>query len=1550
MYYKVKCKKDELQAFPFADAFNKYVKQKAVQAIVESEQVNDLLASLQPKLINILEVTSILTISLVKSRDWQDVLVAVVSAYKMITGGNIIMAVSEWSEKVSKFLIKLFPNCVVFEGEASLQSGWADKLEEVSGVLRTALVDYKSVLQSPILKKLQSLFRYVLSFGLLESFGINFEKCFYSEVEAHYVSKNHSNIHDFILTIFDSVTFMVQRCIQAYKLKSFMPFYHSEATYTAWALKAQRLEEDSHKLYGAAETRVDEFKFVADLKDTIEQGEAIVKYAAEGKERLTLTGLLRSLRLIQASVLTKQAARASRESPFAVLVSGDSSIGKSKFQELLFQQFGKNFDLPIDSHFKYTRVAADKFFSGFDTSCWCIVIDDIALLKPDKNPMDPSLGEVIQIVNTVTYNPPMADIDEKGRNPLRCALVIGTTNQEDLNAHAYFACPLAVLRRMKYVVELEVKPEYAQEESPTMLDAAKAAASNEEWPNYWNITLKQVVSVPDPSNTKRRKPAYKELFKFEGDDAIYDFMSVLMTIARESRKYANCDTMNTLAMSKVANCRKCYRPETRCRCTPQVETELEALQTEPLAEYYSSQEEDYDSICNDTNWDVAMENTFSSAFSETFSEEDERWLSFNMADTMAFAKVHAMGISLSTQHLVSKARDNIVNSWCYQEASCFITDMARIGKCIGERISGSLVVAFTACLGGIAAIYKMLSFFRGPIFGLQGNVLSTPAPVLEKEMDEPKSRSIGKAPIVKGDEGENVWITQDMNLHKFDMGEMSVSWKGLDWNTIQTKVLANTSHIVNRYVVGEDILRTDVNAFCVAGHIYVTNNHAFPPCESNTYNIELIDEPVAQGVTSNMKAIIRESEIFRVPSKDLCFLRLCTSVKKDLRNLFPKKDMPGIVANGSILGRNCNGLPAVRSISRLSFEEYFPPTLMRMASWYGKPSEATKLGDCGSVYVANVEAGPMILGIHQSLVANGAHCTTVTHREIDEAIAWFGEVIVNRGKPQSAITKLTELHHKSPLRFFEEGTAKVYGSVSQGFRVQPKTKVRPLIISEAAQKLGYALRHGAPVMKGWEPKRKGIEHTLNIEQKLDQSVLRLCTESFANEVTSRLDPEWKDELHILDDISTINGVPGLKFIDKMKRNTSMGYPWRKPKSYFMEHIEDETRPDAVDFVPEVYEEIDRIIDCYSRGERAHPVFTSCLKDEALPFKKIADKKTRVFSIGNAPHGMVMRKYLLTFVRVFQKNSLIFEGAPGINCGSASWDTLYEYLTTFGPHREIAGDYGKFDKHMEPSIILSAFDFICKILKWAGWSDSDILIVKCIGEDIAYALTEYFGDVVEFMGSNPSGQVLTVIINCIVNSLYMRYCMYCCAPVDKENYVRNFKTYVKLITYGDDNAMNVSPECDFFNHTALQKVLAAVSVEYTMADKEAESVPFINIKDVSFLKRTWRWEPLLGKHGGWACPIEFASIEKMLNINTKSDFVCREEQAIMAIRSAVNEFFYYGKDFFDEHCANMHKIIAECGLEDYVNPSTFPTWEELLERWNNGSSTLSLDASEDGSEE
>ena len=450
----------------------------------------------------------------------------------------------------------------------------------------------------------------------------------------------------------------------------------------------------------------------------------------------------------------------------------------------------------------------------------------------------------------------------------------------------------------------------------------------------------------------------------------------------------------------------------------------------------------------------------------------------------------------------------------------------------------------------------------------------------------------------------------------------------------------------------------------------------------------------------------------------------------------------------------------------------------------------------------------------------------------------------------------------------------------------------------------------------------------------------------------RLDPKWKDEFKVLDDLTTINGMPGVKFVDKMKRNTSMGFPWRKAKKYFMDPVEGHG-PDDVDFTPEVYEEIDRMFDCYFRGERAHPVFTACLKDEPLPFKKIREKKTRVFSISNAPFSFVMRKFLLPFVRVFQMNSLIFEGAPGINCSSKSWGALRKYLTKHGLKRLIAGDYGKFDKHMEAALILVAFHFIRRIFEWAQVPSWVLQVIQCIAEDCAYSLTDFFGDLMEFMGSNPSGQVLTVIINCIVNSIYMRYCFYQACPGDlmkKVCMLNSFKNWVNLITYGDDNAMGVHPDCDWFNHTAIRDILAEIGVEYTMADKEAESVPFISIDDVSFLKRTWRWEPALGDKGDWACPLDFSSIEKMLNITVESPFICREAQAAEILRSATCEFFHYGREAFEANLANMYIIVDECGLKDYITPSTFPTWDSLVSRWNGGELTLALDPEEYGEDE
>lgn len=309
--------------------------------------------------------------------------------------------------------------------------------------------------------------------------------------------------------------------------------------------------------------------------------------------------------------------------------------------------------------------------------------------------------------------------------------------------------------------------------------------------------------------------------------------------------------------------------------------------------------------------------------------------------------------------------------------------------------------------------------------------------------------------------------------------------------------------------------------------------------------------------------------------------------------------------------------------------------------------------------------------------------------------------------------------------------------------------------------------------------------------------------------------------------------------------------------------------------------------------------------------------------GPAAWQFAYRQQLLSFVRVFQSNPLLFEGAPGLNCNSCAWRKLYDYLTQHGVDQMVAGDYAKFDKRMSPMLILAAFDFIIEILRAAGRSEEDILAIKAMAEDVAYPLTDVQGDFVEFFGSNPSGHALTVIINCIVNSLYMRYVFY---ELNPDHTVEEFKEFVALITYGDDNTMGISKMIPWFNHSTIQATLEKYDVVYTMADKTSKSVPYINISEVSFLKRKWT----LLKDGRMACPLEWASIDKMLTTCVKSTVVCAEEQAMQTIRSAVGEFFQYEPSEFDENCSKLKRIVIKSGLQRWVCGSTFPTYEQLLE--------------------
>jgi hypothetical protein len=199
-----------------------------------------------------------------------------------------------------------------------------------------------------------------------------------------------------------------------------------------------------------------------------------------------------------------------------------------------------------------------------------------------------------------------------------------------------------------------------------------------------------------------------------------------------------------------------------------------------------------------------------------------------------------------------------------------------------------------------------------------------------------------------------------------------------------------------------------------------------------------------------------------------------------------------------------------------------------------------------------------------------------------------------------------------------------------------------------------------------------VKPTVNYQR----DVLDYAVKAFTADILRGLPTGWENELVFLTPRASVNGLPGVRFVDRINTNSSMGFPWNESKKKHLLADVDEEYPEGVTFTDEVWERVKKIEEKYAQGERAYPVFTAHLKDEPTSLAKIDAKKTRVFTGAPIDWSLVVRSRLLSFVRLLQKNKFVFEAGPGTVCQSSEWGDIHEYLTEFGFDRIVAGDYGK----------------------------------------------------------------------------------------------------------------------------------------------------------------------------------------------------------------------------------------------------------------------------------
>jgi hypothetical protein len=304
--------------------------------------------------------------------------------------------------------------------------------------------------------------------------------------------------------------------------------------------------------------------------------------------------------------------------------------------------------------------------------------------------------------------------------------------------------------------------------------------------------------------------------------------------------------------------------------------------------------------------------------------------------------------------------------------------------------------------------------------------------------------------------------------------------------------------------------------------------------------------------------------------------------------------------------------------------------------------------------------------------------------------------------------------------------------------------------------------------------------------------------------------------------------------------------------------------------------------------------------------------------------LLIRKYYLPVARALSALPLLSECAVGINSQGPEWDQLANHVKQYGEERILAGDYSKYDLRMPAQVMFAAFRVMIDIAKSQGYSENDIKIMEGIATDVCYPLMAYNGDLIQHIGSNPSGQNLTVYINSIVNSLLFRCAFFHIVKKDG----LSFREAVALITYGDDAKSSVSEDFPEFNHIALARFLADHDMVFTMPDKESTPTPYMSDADADLLKRKNVWNPDVQMIFG---ALDEKSIFKSLHAHMKTTALTPEQHSMGNIDGALREWFFHGKDLYEKRRAEMQEIATRADIAHGCSMLSVD-YETQLERW------------------
>lgn len=728
-----------------------------------------------------------------------------------------------------------------------------------------------------------------------------------------------------------------------------------------------------------------------------------------------------------------------------------------------------------------------------------------------------------------------------------------------------------------------------------------------------------------------------------------------------------------------------------------------------------------------------------------------------------------------------------------------------------------------------------------------------------------------------------------------------------------SRKIASNMYCITPYN-GTHVLGT-LRGFFVRGRIFMTVRHLMPLLsqashvkiwniskpDGFTIPVESLKSSAVKDITGNLKdQVLLECPRLVHDHADIMESFIDSdglSATTRYRGLLLTPDHTGLVKRfGNVDARDTEidyVLKAANDIPEIKF---------KIRKRYIYDMETTK-GDCGSPLIAISNYLPKkLIGMHIAGATGLGMSTPFNRREIDEAMK---ELSKDAQVELDTEEMVAHLCFPDEVKNVPAGNFTPLGSSKYFVRGSEKTSIRPSVIHNEVKENVTIPAVLGPMRVGEEvvdPMMKGLQKCGVLSEPLNQDYLDAAVKDYERNFIP--DPTRQ---RVLSDWEAVVGIEGDEFAPPIKRSTAPGYPFRSQnrmpgKTYWLG--KDEYKLD--DELKKLMHQ--RVSDALN-NKRTPTIWSDTLKDERRPIEKVNQGKTRVFAGGPIDFSLVFRQYFLGFSAHVSHHRNLNEISVGTNVYSQDWTIIADLMSQKGKN-VIAGDFSNFDGTLHVEILHRLVDIING---WYNDGEDNEQVRKILWREILNSIHVCRDTIYMWTHSQPSGCPLTAVLNSMYNSIACRYVWMIVTKGTSFHTMKSFREHVTMVSYGDDNLLNVSDTAiEFYNQISMATAFSTFGMTYTDEVKSGQMVPCRTLPEVQYLKRRFVWND---ERCLYDAPLALDTVLEIPNwIRQCVDY---DEATTSNIEGAVFELSVHGKEVFDEWVPKLVAAAKAKGLSPQI---------------------------------